>query len=322
MRRNPSSEDDLRAALQRKGVSGRSLEAVFAFFEEEDYLKELAEDDDERRDYVDHLVGLGIREARRLKEFEGAGPSAHQVEVQHRQPDALATAKLWLLLQQLVIRDVARSPPVRNWRRQYLGGPESVLTDEAAKLWILKNTTDWDSSSPHRVPSEPFIWHLFDDPLVRGVPEESPVYSLRELTKSLADSTGWHERDAMIWVLTDRLPPVSDASVSLRYREFGLTPTVVLEVSAWLSDRQVAGHYRHARRRLVRRRPAPSHKVLEMTRFVLDNPRLPWEDRWREWNTTHPNSRYNSAATMKRVYYELRRKLQIARSPMLRRFPA
>lgn len=323
MTQKQSPEHHLRTALQRRGVAGRSLETVLVDFEERGDLGEVElalEGDD--GDYLNYLEDLAIRLARRFEEHGDVAPDGQEtVVVQHRQPDGLATANLWLLLQRLVVRDVSHWPPLRDWRRRHLGGPRSVLTYEEAEPWILKNTTDWGPGSPHKAPSEPFIWHLFGDPLVRGVPEGSPVHSLRELAKSLVDTTGWSERDATIWVLTDRLPPASGLSIGVKYREFGLTPTMVIEVSPLVSERTLLIWYRQFRQRVLGgRRPAPSRKVLEMAQFVLDYPKLSWENRCSQWNATHPGSPYSSGPNMKRMYFGLLRKLQSARGPKLRRF--
>ncbi len=179
------------------------------------------------------------------------------------------------------------------------------MNADDADRWIISNTRPLIDGAPV------FYWPIPGDILERTVPRAGPVASLLDLSGFLIEETGWRDRrDAMKWVLIGTRPPITMASIRTRLLRYAVAPTIFLEASVWLSDREVIKHFRDARSIWMSRRPAPKQKVIEMANFHLDNPDLSWQDCWKRWNETHPTNQYSDPATMKRSYFGLRRSLR------------
>ena len=183
------------------------------------------------------------------------------------------------------------------------------MNAEEADRWIVSNTRPLDDGAFVTLPTV-IYWSIPGDVLELTVPDGSAVASLLDVSGFLEEEAGWKEHDAMKWVLMGQSPPIWTLRVRTKLRLFDLAPTVVLEASVLLSDREIIRSFRAARSRWVARHPSPKQKVIEMANFRLDNPKLSWQDCWKRWNEAHPEKQYSDPATMKRSYFGLRRSLR------------
>lgn len=311
MQHKPSPPtSDVQRELLKSGVLEDALPAVMTYLETEHFL----EPDSlvAAGDLLRAAVAAGVRQFEVL-EIDRAGrqeaSSIGRPATKTQRGESAASVHLRILAQRLVLKELSQHPRVRAWRREHLGGEEQLMSWEEADRWILADTEPISEKKSERYLTT-IYWDVPGDIYERTVIRGSSVASLLDLEGFLREEAGWEERDARRWVLVGQRPPIRMARIRTKLRRYDLAPTIVLEASVWLSDREVVKHFRDARSLWVSRRPAPKQKVIDMANFRLDNPKLTWQDCWRRWNEAHPTNRYSDPATMKRSYFGLRRSLR------------
>ena len=303
--------DEVRARLLKSGVAEDALPAVMSHLEREGYLD--LNEPATRVEQVRFAVDGGVRQFSVLMIDRAGRQETSQGSTRSLKPPPRrgvpASVRLQRLAQRLMIEKLSGHPRVRDWRREHLGRANQVLTWDEADQWVIDNTEPRTEESTQWI-----YWSVPGDAIERTVPPGGPMASLQELSEFLKEETGWQDRDAMMWVLMDKPPPISQIRVRTRLRRYDISPTVILEASVWASDRFVAQQFRAAKSIWMSRRPAAKQKVIDMANFRLDHPDLSWEDCWRGWNEANPATQYTTAATMKRSYFGLMKSLRQLRT--------
>ena len=286
-----------------------ALPAVMSYLEVEGFLEH--DSVVEREELIIAAVQAGMRQNEVLALYQAGRQevSSGVVPPKTRSSESAASGQLRFLAQRLVLKELSQHPRVRAWRRKHLRGENHLMNADDADRWIISNTEPLVDGAFVTLPTA-IYWSIPGDVLERTVPTGSAVASLLDLSGFLKEEAGWEVRDAMKWVLMGQSPPIRMLRVRTRLRRYDLAPTVVLEASVWLSDREIIRNFRAARSLWVARRPAPKQKVIDMANFRLDNLKLRWQDCWMRWNEAHPANQYSEPATMKRRYFGLMRSLR------------
>ena len=121
---------------------------------------------------------------------------------------------------------------------------------------------------------------------------------LKQIARDIVEyeRTGWNEAEAILFILTEDIPPVPLGRIDYRHAVVPAASHLALEVSLRLAPREVAELYGQMRDRLLAGRDRPfSDKHLALAVFA-EQTRLSGED-WvelrRQWNATY-RSRHRS----------------------------
>lgn len=126
------------------------------------------------------------------------------------------------------------------------------------------------------------------------------------------EHTGWNEAEAVLFILTENIPPVPLGRIEYIPAVVPAASQVAMSVSPRLSPREVAGLYGQTRDRVWRGHDKPfSDKYLALAVFVEET-RLAgqdWVELRRQWNETyrvrHPTWCYEPATDPKAVRFSL-----------------
>jgi hypothetical protein len=136
---------------------------------------------------------------------------------------------------------------------------------------------------------------------------------LTRLAQTLAQGHWWTTYDALVFVLTNEMPPRSPLRIQMQGTTGSMSPPrIIVEAEAWVPPAQIARAFRHVRDRMQRgsrrRARTVSPRAVALVAFVERTPGS-WRDRVAAWNTANPGARFTDRANLRRTYEAARRRL-------------
>jgi hypothetical protein len=125
---------------------------------------------------------------------------------------------------------------------------------------------------------------------------------LKKLAKTLSDCYNWSETEAVIFVLTGRIPYLGiDCQIGERISPSDLIPPVVLSIPNWYTASNVADVYQRLPGKPPKRPQAMGERLARLIVFVCDNPDYNWNDLcclWNEHTDTKESWKYDNGQDM------------------------
>lgn len=331
MRAEMRTENDVRAALGAK-IGGPVSPAIWDRLVKDRYVQEVLDG------YPDAFANL-CKRYKQLEEIKKEPGKKKTAKSARRREWSLPPDRLMLLRSRLLAQIASDFPLVRWFRRQYLPDGLPLLWDDVPDWIAHQAAVDGPPSTwvefvlppGHRLEydQEGRVYRV--TPPLESIPvtgahrqfldfirpdrpdevQSVPVAAggvldaLRKTSEWLAAEMGWTKAQATVFVLTDRPPVFSPLSISVQ-AVFGAVTTARIVISAdpECQPGTVERLYQRVRAGLGKRRPHPlAPWVADLVEFVLDSPRLTWQERWQKWNCEHPDHQYTCLQSMTNAYY-------------------
>jgi hypothetical protein len=237
----------------------------------------------------------------------------------------------------LLAREAGREKAVMGFRERILGG--RVLSAGRVETWLTEQATkdgkptvwlqDVAVPSGYEVRDVPYGSEVFTEPGL-SITQKHPARAssrmvacaligrpprafmtraggvleeLRELSQRLSRQFGWAPMQATLFVLTDEVPTVPLAHVSIEASSSRPACTrIILDVDPTATPNLVAERYRQRRKELFPRRVRSlSRRHLNLAAFVAEHPgEHVWPELFAEWNRKHPKWKYQRRNIFKR----------------------
>lgn len=245
--------------------------------------------------------GLG-RKARKSVTNRGASKGAHRTALLTSHPGSDRKEIFSFLL----AHEAGEQAEVKSFREDILG--TRLLPLEHLPTWIEEQGERERTGEPAQA-----LEYLGGSgwPLRRRAAQGGVLERLGLLSAKLAEIYGWEQAQASTFVLTG-LPPLISYVRTTMVGGVPLSSTtrIVLEVNPGVTPRQLAGHYKRARARVISKSPDKvTDKRAQLAVFVAGHTDGDWPDVMRLWNEKFPKWRYKDAETFQREAVSSRRAL-------------
>jgi hypothetical protein len=215
-------------------------------------------------------------------------------------------------------------PKAEAFREKWLRRKKPFPTLKEAEDWIKKElqkekkkTCVKERGGVLRYPSS--------DGWIKTVPiplkKSRPLYALHTLACEMAEETGWGEEAHWVgFILTDLIPQgylLGTLTIN-KSQELGISTKIKIRANAWVTPAELADFYRELKEELERklagvirisayRRKRPSWKILALINFVEENEEKSWEERFKAWNKSYPELKYENLNSFKTSYHKAKK---------------
>lgn len=309
----PRDEAGLRRWVERR--KGAILDEHWAYATEDGFVGEYL--DNEYLEDVDPLLSAIDRYRAR---WAKARRTVRPTEIRERPVSNVGAREE--ALRELLGRERSRGVQVQAFRRRHLkAGPlEPVRLLEPAEIedWIEERSeapSRWASVAvpepgealevERPLPGQGHRYLVFDAPQDPSRPEGSwrarmvpttsggPLEELRELAHGISDHDPWSEPETATWLLTGRVPRMSEVTALTRTSLPSAMSRIVLTIDPTVTPAELAKHYREVRNRLWSQKPRDlGEKSIELAAFAGRRPDELWRDSMSSWNEEHPEWAY------------------------------
>lgn len=215
-------------------------------------------------------------------------------------------------------------PKAEAFRRKWLGRKKPFSTLKEAENWIKKK---WQEEKKNfsvkerckilRYPSSDGWIKTVSVPHRKG----SPLCVLHSLACEMAEETSWGEEAHWVgFILTGLIPHgylLGIVAIN-RSQELGVSARIKIHANAWVTPSELGEFYRELKEELERRlsgliclsayrRKRPSWKILALINFVEENEEKSWEERFKAWNKTYPELKYENLNSFKTSYHKAKK---------------
>ena len=216
-------------------------------------------------------------------------------------------------------------PEVNLFRRKYL--PNGLLQHSQIETWLKNQQAEEGVFSIKKISeggTKGWMVGLEQPALGYGVPNSnharyipiSPfgvLNQLKSVAKTLSHSFGWHEENAVIFILTGQTQLTGNHITYPEPHSCNYKPRVKMEVFIDTPPDKVLEAFYWARKAagFTRERIHPvTPRLTALAHFVLDNEKKSWQERWEEWNRTQKKEwRYKNRSVMLDAYNSLKKKI-------------